>query len=70
MKEREILKVTYGENAITIVDNMFCVGSSDDDSDLHDTVIYWEKNGNLIVDNYEITPAMVEVLKMYLNKQL
>jgi hypothetical protein len=70
MKEREILKVTYGENAITIVDDMFFVGPSDNDSDLHDTVIHWQENGNLHVNGYEITPAMVEVLKLYLNKQL
>lgn len=70
MKEREILKVKYGENAITIVDDMFCVGSSDDDSELLDTVIHWQENGNLYINGYEITPAMVEVLKLYLNKQL
>jgi ferric-dicitrate binding protein FerR (iron transport regulator) len=69
MKDRELLSIKTDDTGFAIVDNDVYIGSPSDDSEEADTVISW-RNGILSVDDWPLTPAMVKVLKMYIEKEL
>ena len=69
MTDKEILKITSGNVALTIVDNILFIGANDDESAKLDVTFQWS-GGVLCVGDYKITAAMVEVLKLYINNQI
>ncbi len=69
MKDREILSVESDGTKVCIVDNMLFIGSSDDDSEHPDTVIHW-KNDQIMIEGWEITPAMLFIIKQYIDKNI
>jgi len=69
MQDNEILKIHHSEVALTIVQDILFIGPNDEDSLKDDIAIEWVGE-NLNVGEYSITPAMVEILKLYINKQI
>jgi len=69
MKMNEILSIKSEETGFVIVDGDIYIGEPGDDSEKGDTVIGWE-NDVLIIDGYPLTEAMVNILKMYIDKKL
>jgi len=69
MEMNEILSVKSEETGFVIVDGDIYIGEPSDDSEKGDTVIGWE-NDILIIDGYPLTDAMVNILKLYLDKKL
>lgn len=69
MKHPEMLTIEHEEVKLVIVDGILFIGENDDDSKKDDVSFVFEK-GLLNVNGYIITPAMLQVLKMHLNKEL
>jgi len=69
MERNKILSIKSDKTGFVIVDGDIYIGEPSDDSEKGDTVIGWE-NDVLIVDGYPLTEAMVNILKMYIDKKL
>lgn len=69
MQDREILSIQSNGSKVCIVDNMLFIGSDDNDSEQPDVVIQYN-NDKLLIDGWEVTPAMIKVINMYIDRDL
>jgi hypothetical protein len=69
MQDREILSIRTHDTGFVIVDSDIYIGEPGDDSEKCDTVISW-RNDVLHIEEYPLTDAMVQVLKMYIDRKL
>ncbi|KEQ31217.1 hypothetical protein N180_02925 [Pedobacter antarcticus 4BY] len=69
MKSNELLRIKSCDTGFAIVSDTVFIGSPDDDSENHDVVIS-RQNDIINVNEYPLTPAMVHILKMYLDNQI
>lgn len=68
MKERELLSLKTDNTGLCIVQDILFIGNPSEDSEEPDVAFDW-KNGTLSVNDYELSPAQLLILKMYMNKE-